>query len=609
MAMITKPIVVRLTGGLGNQIFTVAAGLGISRLHKLPLVLDASALAVKWEIRSDSLACYDLPFERVAGVTGQGATVELVVQGSRTALPSFEEDAYRFDPKLVERCVDGGYIKGYFQSPKYFEAVKPEVVSLFRGKVIHEAGGAALKKRILECNSVGVHVRRGDYLKEPAYSFHGLCETEYFRRAIAIMRERQAAPTFFVFSDDPDWCREHFKEPDVIVASGARTPNADLDLLASCKHHILSNSSFSWWGAYLAYHQEQAVIAPAPWYTRVPLAPDLIPANWQLLHRASGEDWSIWEDRVRSTRVSVVVPSHRRIEPLSEAVQSALSQTHDNLDITIVLSAATDGVKAEAGRLARETGRVQVVTAPSAGLAIARNTGIRASTGEWIAILDDDDVWHPDKLRAQLTAALVFGQDAVSCEHTFSGPGLLKFCYPPGNLSLREGLMLANYFSGGSAAIFKRAAYDSVNGFDGQLLACEDHDFWRRLSLNHKMMIVAEPLLEIRRLDGSMSTNSLVMFQANAQHLVKIMRECPPDLTHLLEQATRNTFNSFYQAAIERGYQLIDARFAEDMPFSLLLKLLALSGTIKAVRLVDWLVPGSFEAAKKIWSLRRRKFS
>src|ERR1700679_559817 len=112
MAMITKPIVVRLTGGLGNQIFTVAAGLGISRLHKLPLVLDASALAVKWEIRSDSLACYDLPFERVAGVTSRGATVELVVQGSRTTLPSFEEDAYRFDPTLVERCVDGGYIKG-----------------------------------------------------------------------------------------------------------------------------------------------------------------------------------------------------------------------------------------------------------------------------------------------------------------------------------------------------------------------------------------------------------------------------------------------------------------------------------------------------------------
>src|ERR1700722_14898118 len=445
--MTVKPIVVRLTGGLGNQIFTVAAGLGISRLHNLPLVLDASALAVRGEIRSEGLSCYNLPFERIVGVARRSGTVELVVQGSRTILPSFEEDGYRFDPRLVERCVDGGYIKGYFQSSKYFDAVKQEVVSLFRDKVIHEAGGAALKKRILECNSVGVHVRRGDYLKTPAYEFHGLCETDYFRRAIEIMRKRQADPTFFVFSDDPDWCSEPFNEPDVVVASGTRTPNADLDLLASCKHHILSNSSFSWWGAYLAERPEQAVIAPAPWYTRVPLAPDLIPANWQLLHRASGEDWSVWEDRVSSTRVSVVVPSHRRIKPLSEAVQSALWQTHDNLDITIVLSAATDGVTAEAERLAGEHSRVHVVTAPSAGLAIARNTGIQASTAEWIAILDDDDIWQPDKLRAQLTAALAFDQDAVSCEHTFSGPGLEKFKYPPGNLSLREALILENYFS------------------------------------------------------------------------------------------------------------------------------------------------------------------
>jgi glycosyltransferase involved in cell wall biosynthesis len=606
MAITTKPIVVRLTGGLGNQIFTVAAGLGISRLHNLPLVLDASAFAVTREIRSDSLACYDLPFERIARATSRGATVQLVVQGSRTTVPSFEEDGYRFDPKLVELCVDGGYITGYFQSPKYFDAVKDEVVSLFRDKVVHEAGGAALKRQISECNSVGVHVRRGDYLKTPAYEFHGLCETEYFRRAIELMRERQTAPRFFVFSDDPDWCSKNFNDPDVIVASGARTPNADLDLLASCKHHILSNSSFSWWGAYLARHPKQAVIAPGPWYTRVPLAPDLIPANWQLLHRSSGEAWSIWEDRVRSTRVSVVVPSHRRIKPLNEAVQSALLQTHENLDITIVLSAATDDVKAEAGRLAQENGRVHVVTAPTAGLAIARNTGIRASTDEWIAILDDDDVWHPDKLRTQLTAALVFDQDAVSCEHSFSGPGLEKFKYPPGNLSLRDALILENYFSGGSAAIFRRTAYDSVNGFDERLFACEDHDFWRRLSLNNKMMIVAEPLLEIRRLDGSMQMNSLVMFQANAQHLVKIMRECPPDLAHLLEGAMRNTFNSFYLVAIERGYQLIDARFAGDMPFFLLLKLLVLNGAIKVVRFIDWFAPGSFDAAKRFWSSRRR---
>ncbi len=602
--MTTKPIVVHLTGGLGNQIFTVAAGLGISRLHKLPLVLDTSTFARRREIRSNSLDPYGLPFEQIAKVTVRDGAVEFVVQGGRLTLPLFEEDSYRFDASLVERCVDGGYIKGYFQSPKYFDTIKKEVVSLFRDKIVHESDGAALKRRILECNSVGVHVRRGDYLKAPAYEFHGLCETDYFRRAIEIMRNRQATPTFFVFSDDPDWCFEHFKEPDIVVASRARTPNADLDLLASCKHHILSNSSFSWWGTYLAQSEGQSVIAPTPWYSRIPVAPDLIPASWQLLHRTSGRDWSIWADRVKATKVSVVVPSHRRVKPLSEAVQSALAQTHENLDITIVLSSATDGVKAEAARLAQENDRVQVVTEATPGIAIARNTGIRASTGEWIAILDDDDVWYPDKLRTQLSAALAFDQDVVSCEHTFSGPGLKKFGYPSGKMTLREALTIGNCFSGGSAAIFKRTAFDRVNGFDENLLASEDHDFWRRLSHDHKMMIVAEPLLEIRRLDRSLSTDSLVMFQAKAQHLVKVIRECPPDLTHHLERAARNTFKSLNQVAFERGYQLVDFSFAEKARFCHLVKILVLCGAIQMLRCIDRFFPGSYEAAKKVWSRR-----
>jgi glycosyltransferase involved in cell wall biosynthesis len=602
--MVTKPIVVRLTGGLGNQIFTVAAAFGISRLHKLPLVLDTSTFARRREIRSNSLDLYGLPFERIASVTERDGVAEFVIQGSRLALPLFEEDSYRFDASLVEHCVDGGYIKGYFQSPKYFDAIKQEVVSLFRDKIVHESDGAALKRRILDCNSVGVHVRRGDYLNTPAYEFHGVCKTEYFRRAIEIMRNGQTDPTFFVFSDDPDWCCKHFKDRDMVVASSARTPSADLDLLASCKHHILSNSSFSWWGAYLAKTEGQSVIAPAPWYTRIPVAPDLIPASWQLLNRISGEDWSIWEDRVRATKVSVVIPSHRRVKPLSEAVQSALAQTHENFDITIVLSAATDGAKAEAARLAQESERIHVVTEATPGIAIARNVGIRSSIGEWVAILDDDDVWYPDKLRTQLVAALAFDQDAVSCEHAFSGAGLRKFSYPPGNMSLREALTIGNCFSGGSAAIFKRTAFESVNGFDENLFASEDHDFWRRLSFNHKMMIVAEPLLEIRRLDRSLSTDSLVMFQAKAQHLVKVMRECPPDLAHLLERAARNTFKSLNQVAFESGYQLLDYSFAEKARFFHLLKILVLCGAIQALRCIDRFFPGSYQAVKKIWSRR-----
>jgi glycosyltransferase involved in cell wall biosynthesis len=599
--MVSTPIIVRLTGGLGNQLFTFAAGFGISRLHNLPLMLDASAFARTREVRSDCLECYGLPFDRVAGVVERDQTVDCVVGGRRVSLPLFEEKSYRFDASLVERCLHGGYLKGYFQSPTYFEAVKPEVCSLLRDKVVLASASAALKHQILNCNSVGIHIRRGDYLKSPARDFHGVCGLEYFRRAIEIMRERQTAPNFFVFSDDRAWCSGNFRGSDITIASGASTPNADMDLLASCKHHILSNSSFSWWGAYLAANFGQSVIAPAPWYTRIPVAPNLIPASWQLLHRITGEDWSAWEDRVGATRVSVVVPSHRRIEPLREAVQSVLAQTHDNLDVTIVLSAPSDGVEAEAARLARGDDRIRVVTAPSPGISSARNAGIRQSAGEWIAILDDDDVWYPDKLRTQLTAALAFDQDAVSCEHSFSGPGLRAFSYPPNNLSLREALTLGNYFSGGSAAIFRRAAFNRVDGFDQDLLGGEDHDFWRRLSFDHKMMIVAEPLLEIRRLDSSLSTDSLLMFQASAQHLVKIIRECPPDLTHLLERASQNAFTSLSQVAFERGYQFVDYGFAEKIRFSRLLKILILCGAIGIIRRLDRFFPGLYQTAKKIW--------
>jgi hypothetical protein len=103
-----------------------------------------------------------------------------------------------------------------------------------------------------------------------------------------------------------------------------------------------------------------------------------------------------------------------------------------------------------------------------------------------------------------------------------------------------------------------------------------------------------------------MSTDPLVMFQANAQHLVKIIRECPPDLTHLLEQAMQNTFGLLYKAGTERGYQLIDNHFVGEIPVFLLLKLLVMGSIIATVRAIDRFVPGSFEAAKKIWSLRRK---
>jgi glycosyltransferase involved in cell wall biosynthesis len=547
------PIVVQLTGGLGNQLFGVAAGLGIARRWGLPLVLDISRFSGSQEIRSSGIDCYKLPFETVRQVNRNGTRVAFNLGDRHVVAEIVEEQGHRFDSSLAAQCSKGGYVTGYFQSHKYFESVAQEVRMMFRHLPKLDDVDLSLEAQILASESVGVHVRRGDYLKSPHYEFHGVCEIGYFRRAIEIMRERLRKPMFFVFSDDLDWCRRNLEGDDVVFAGGA-SPNADLDLLANCKRHILSNSSFSWWGAWLA--ESRSVLAPYPWYTRIPLVPDMIPATWEILHRTTGEDWTTWESKISATKVSVIVPTHRRTGPLVQAVKSALGQTHQNLDVTIVLSSATTEVKHEAAQLQRANSRVNVVSAISAGPSGARNTGVSASKGEWVAFLDDDDLWFPDKIRTQLSAAIAFGVHAVSCEHAFSGPGLEKFRYPPNNLTLREALVLENFFSGGSAAIVSRDAFGRAGGFDETLRGCEDQDLWRRLSLNGRLMIVAEPLLEIRRLDESNSSDRLMMLQSQVQHLVKIIRESPPDFGHLVALAIRSAQGHLNQVAMERGLKV-----------------------------------------------------
>jgi hypothetical protein len=160
-----------------------------------------------------------------------------------------------------------------------------EDFSLSNPPCIHAAN---LAEQMKGAHAISVHVRRGDYLSNPAANaFHGVCSTEYYRTAMQLVAEKVDDPHFFVFGDDPDWARENlqFYWPTTFVEHGLDcSPHNDIWLMSLCSHHIIANSSFSWWGAWLAENLSQLVIAPRRWFQDERLdTSDLLPDRWTRL--------------------------------------------------------------------------------------------------------------------------------------------------------------------------------------------------------------------------------------------------------------------------------------------------------------------------------------
>ena len=138
---------------------------------------------------------------------------------------------------------------------------------------------------ILAVNSVSIHVRRGDYLTNPVtFQTHGLCDIDYYKKAIDEILDLVDKPHFFIFSDDQSWAKSNiiFGAPtDYVMHNNSLKNYEDLRLMSYCRHHIIANSSFSWWGAWLGNNPEKIVIAPKKWFNDPKIdTTDLIPDTW-----------------------------------------------------------------------------------------------------------------------------------------------------------------------------------------------------------------------------------------------------------------------------------------------------------------------------------------
>lgn len=288
-------IVVQLIGGLGNQMFQYALGRKLAVQHNTELFLDPSNLETDL-LRSYSLDAYpikaELISEKIRGVffrQNQKLLTKIAYKVQTIFRPTiiYYEPHFSVD-KHVFSLSGNIYLSGYWQSEKYFS----EIATLIRKEFTYsDPVSESFKKYstlIDQSMAVSLHIRRGDYvLDSKVQTIHGTCDLDYYYKAVDHLSRFFPDLQLFVFSDDPKWVSQNLSfsnEIKVHIVSGSElTEHEDLALMTRCKHHIIANSSFSWWGAWLNDYPQKKVIAPKRWFAdeeRNAQTKDLKPAAW-----------------------------------------------------------------------------------------------------------------------------------------------------------------------------------------------------------------------------------------------------------------------------------------------------------------------------------------
>ena len=286
-------ITIRIKGGLGNQLFQYAAAYSLTKRLNQKLELDSSFFSQQ-TLRGFKLSRLNISFADVAEV--QPAFVELykskylnrvLREANIRVLPCGSGRKY-----LLETCSDivpefftidqtNIYMDGYYQSEEYFGTCRNELIEQFTPNYPNEQEYEDALFKVTGCESVAVHVRRGDFLsaQNDSNPNHYLLGERYYYNALKYVNEHLENPVFFWFSDDINWVRQNFGEKENFRFVGLHTKHADIDemmLMKNCKHIIAANSTFSWWASWLNEYENALHICPAKRYGNL----HMIPENW-----------------------------------------------------------------------------------------------------------------------------------------------------------------------------------------------------------------------------------------------------------------------------------------------------------------------------------------
>ncbi len=284
-------IITRLTGRLANQMFQYAIGRALSIKNNAEFKLDIYSFkeppywpyiinrfnivinpATKQEIKS---------FQKYHWKKGKFWFWynRLIANRRKYA----DERQFNFEPWILT-LKDPVYLEGYWQSEKYFRDIEDIIRKDFTLRNPLSEQSKDFERQIGEVEAVSLHVRRDEMVSNKRINdWHGVCSVEYYNQAIQEIAKGVKDPHFFLFSDDPTWTKENIKVPfqSIYMPYNTEHPEEDLYLMSKCKHHIIANSTFSWWGAWLNTNKNKVVIAPKKWFNTPKMnTQDIIPETW-----------------------------------------------------------------------------------------------------------------------------------------------------------------------------------------------------------------------------------------------------------------------------------------------------------------------------------------
>ena len=288
-------IVSHILGGIGNQMFQYAAGRSLASHLNVCFKLDLNdfdryTLHHGYELKR----VFDVPIEptspdelkSILGLRRLSLMKKILRRKQFSILKGQKfivEPHFNFWSEFFS-LNSSAYLYGYWQSEKYFRTIEKVIRDDFTFKKPLSGNNLLIANQIDQTNAISLHIRRGDYLTDlKTNRIMSVCGISYYERAISYMAEKVLNPVFYVFSDDMDWVKQSISitYPTVYVDHNQGEDSyVDMQLMSLCGHHIIANSSFSWWGAWLNPNIKKMVVAPRLWFKNGNNDSDLIPNKW-----------------------------------------------------------------------------------------------------------------------------------------------------------------------------------------------------------------------------------------------------------------------------------------------------------------------------------------